>query len=1304
MATDRSPFDTTDDPSRPVRSAILASAVVFMVLIGGILGYWTWQSHNLVTERAGDVARSFSLTYKAFTEQALANISGTLIEVASLGDQSLLVPLDTDLRAFLRRRARQTPFVRDLLVIDADGVPVVWTGNGPPPDLGRDESYLAHRDGDPGPNWVSPIYRDQQTGGRFTFAVAHTDRDDTGRPTGAVMALVDQARFANAFGTILESEQASVALVHIDGTVMTRLPEVRGWVGRVIETVAKRVPQGAKEDITITRSPLDGVMRVIAERPVTGYPLIAGATVSLDAALAPWWRGVAWALGVLALAGIGVTGLTVGLIRQVRLQASAQLSQYRQNTVLVAQQETSTDGILVVDNHRRILSWNRRFAELWFLPDSVFEDGHYDSVQDAMSPLVENADAFLHRIDELYLNPDEDEREGIEVSLGDGRILERYSRALRTAQGRVWGRVWFYRDVTRRRSDEQALRESEQRFRDVANAADEFIWEVDVDGHLTFVTERATDFLGYSVAEMLGKSPFEFTHPEDRAWVYALYRDAVSRRAKYAISDYRMIDSEGNIIWLRTNGVPILDDHGRLRGYRGASMNSDDIKNRELEMQDANRRLEDQAAALVGLAEQLDTSNREIRRVQERFDLAMRGTTDGIYDWDLVTNRIYLSPRWCDMLGLGEDEAEVAPAFWTKRIHPDDYLGSVRTLSDHLEGKTPQYRHVHRVKHQNGRYLWVLDRAQAVRGPLGQAVRLVGTHADVTEMRRYEEALQQAKTEAELANAAKSRFLAVMSHEIRTPMTGVLGMTDLLLGSALDKEQYTFAQTVKRSAETLLGLLNDILDFSKIEAGQLVLEEMDYDPAATVEDVVDLLRIKASEKGLVLSVSHAQPLPDAVRGDPHRLRQVLFNLVGNAIKFTERGGVTIGLERCDSTANGYDLHFLVKDTGIGLSDSQRARLFQPFIQADNSTTRRFGGTGLGLAICKRLVEVMGGDIDVDSAIGQGSTFRFSIRVGIGDRANLVTASASPRAPGTDSSACRPPPGTRLLLVEDTAANRLLIATVLERMGFEVDQAENGREAVDAVTADPARHALVLMDMQMPVMDGVTATRIIAGLPGPPPVIGLTADAMRENRDTYMAAGLREILTKPVDWPRLEKALVTHARDVAWDTEPPENAPAAPTTTAPDPVFKATPPLPASSVTLDAGASTAAGDDDEESDPVFKPASLDVLRSRLGADRITPIVRSMLTNMDTQMETLSAAINAGDDEAARRAGHSLKGLAGQFGAMRLSHLGERMQQPDTDRDTLALLAPQAQAAAEATKTAVHHWLQSASTDAGRDQTG
>ncbi|MGE3171946.1 MAG: ATP-binding protein [Planctomycetota bacterium] len=426
----------------------------------------------------------------------------------------------------------------------------------------------------------------------------------------------------------------------------------------------------------------------------------------------------------------------------------------------------------------------------------------------------------------------------------------------------------------------------------------------------------------------------------------------------------------------------------------------------------------------------------------------------------------------------------------------------------------------------------ITEQQQVEREVLLHAMQIEQTNVQLAQA-KFE--AEDARAQAETANRSKSEFLANMSHEIRTPMTAILGFTENLLSERLDAaERQQSLETIRRNGEHLMALINDILDLSKIEAGRLDVERMRFSPAALVADVASSMRVRADGKGLGLRIEFDGPIPATVESDPTRLRQILINLCGNAIKFTEEGGVTIRVGT-ETTAHGTLLAFAIADTGIGLSADQVKRLFRPFEQADSSTTRRFGGTGLGLNISKRLVERLGGTIEVESRPGAGSTFHFTIDPGLLHSVPMLTDVQEALQTRLTTSAALPTKAPmarlhgRILLAEDGPDNQRLIRFLLEKAGAEVAVVGDGRAAVEQVLdAESAGRPfdLVLMDMQMPVQDGYEATGELRQRGYDRPIVALTANAMAGDRERCLRAGCTEFAPKPVDRRALLALLAT----------------------------------------------------------------------------------------------------------------------------------------------------------------------------------
>jgi signal transduction histidine kinase len=442
-------------------------------------------------------------------------------------------------------------------------------------------------------------------------------------------------------------------------------------------------------------------------------------------------------------------------------------------------------------------------------------------------------------------------------------------------------------------------------------------------------------------------------------------------------------------------------------------------------------------------------------------------------------------------------------------VHPDDRAASVAAWEKH-ETEGQPYRTEYRVKRSDGQEVWAFAAAEVIHDENGRPLTLVGALHDITERKRSLMDLTAARDLAEAGSQAKSDFLATMSHEIRTPLNGVLGMVQAMNRDDLSTLQRTRLNVIQQSGEILLSLLNNSLDFSKIEAGKLELEVGEVDVGKVVREVADAFSALASEKDLNVSVRVTPGAAGIYRGDAIRVSQILYNLTSNAVKFTERGAVTVEADRTGDT-----LTIRVSDTGIGIAEDQRSALFQQFVQADASTTRRFGGTGLGLTIARHLARLMGGDIALESRLGEGTVFIVSLPLErLGEAAGDEAATELAPALEIDDA-----PALRVLAAEDNLINQLVLTTLLHQFGIDPVIVADGVQAVEAWRS--GRWDLILMDVQMPNMDGPTATRQIrkeelAGGRAPTPILGLTANVMHDQVASYRAAGMNDVIAKPIE--------------------------------------------------------------------------------------------------------------------------------------------------------------------------------------------
>ncbi|MBI1238830.1 MAG: PAS domain-containing protein [Alphaproteobacteria bacterium] len=751
-------------------------------------------------------------------------------------------------------------------------------------------------------------------------------------------------------------------------------------------------------------------------------------------------------------------------------------------------------------------------------------------------------------------------------------------------------------DVTERRSLEDTIRERDARLQSLTSNIDGILFRCRADSDLTmeYVSDGVSAF-GWNAADLIGKpSPLAaIIHPDDLPINISKLSEGLATKEPFEL-EFRIIKPDGSIAWLFERArVSKESGDGRPLAIDGVVFDITETKRLRTELEE-----------------------------RERMLTSMASNLDAVWFRARVgrpTLMEYYSPNVVRQLGFEPDELIGKPSKGVEFTHPDDrenYLQVVTAAIKSLESYEIEFR----VVLPSGEVKWLLEKGAVRRDSKGRV--LEGFSLDITERKETLVALAEARDAAEAASRAKSQFLAMMSHEIRTPMNGVLGMTSLLLDTALSAEQRRMAATIQSSGDNLLRLLNDVLDFAKMEARAMSFEDLTFDPRRIIDYALEIMGPRVAGKPIVLRSECDESVPALVRGDPTRLRQVLLNLVGNAVKFTERGSIVV---RCTASRSGEGdwLRITVSDTGLGIAPDALARLFKPFAQADASISRRFGGTGLGLSISRSIVEGQGGRMGVESIEGEGASFWLELPLRAASPSQKPRRPRRARAAEARAALAATERPLRVLVAEDNVTNQEIACAMLKKLAVTAEVAPDGVYAVAAHARQP--FDLILMDLHMPNMDGIEATTAIrrgAGEAARVPIIAVTANAFPEDAARCLAAGMTAHLPKPF---RQEDLVITLAESLGLLARETAGTPAA---------AKAVSVTPAK--------------------PALDPAMLEALEADAGADLVASIVETFREDTRAKLQDLLRLIDRnGAPEEARRLVHALKSAAANVGAAALS---------------------------------------------------
>jgi PAS domain S-box-containing protein len=679
----------------------------------------------------------------------------------------------------------------------------------------------------------------------------------------------------------------------------------------------------------------------------------------------------------------------------------------------------------------------------------------------------------------------------------------------------VWlaKRVCF--DAGQRRSPEDWARRIAQNVFGV-------VFSLDQEGRVTYISPAIEEMTGYRSEEIVGAHFNRFIPPSETSHAMESLARVIRGDSVQAL-ELQVFRKDGSLAVVEISGVPAFNEESGSEAY-GIIRDITERRRFEETLCESKRKLATLMGNLPGM----------VYRCRDDAHWTMEFVSDGCFDLTGYRPEELLGNCWVSYADL---------------IHPEDReIVSARVRE--AVARRERFQLEYRIRTASGAEKWLWGQGSGVFSDSGELQALEGLTIDISDRRRAQASLAQAKEEAEAANRAKSEFLTSMSYEIRTPMTAVLGYLDLLTEgcartcSSGREEFAAFSQIISQNARQLLELTSGILDLSRIESGRLSVQNVDCSPGALAAEVVHLLRPRADAKQLSLSIHYDTSIPETISSDPFRIRQILVTLLDNAIKFTQAGEVRVVLRLNQEPPSAPLLEIAVIDTGVGISDQQMATLFQSSSQDDASTTRDPDGTGLGLTISSRLARLLGGEIQATSANGRGSRFVLSLPVGALEGIAMVSHPAAAQAAGdarpNEDRRSSWPHDCRILVAEDSPDGRRMLQLLLESTGFEITTAENGRSAVDLAQASREQGRpfdLILMDIQMPVMDGYQATRQLRETRWPGPIVALTANAMIDDRRKCLEAGCDDYIAKPVNRKRLLNAIARHITPLTAEPSP-----------------------------------------------------------------------------------------------------------------------------------------------------------------------